>query len=187
MRTDGEPKVHVPPEVNAACRARHAFAGRAVQHAHGGDVVIAQKAHHKVAFAEIIFPFLFAERAARLQRVQQQRPQTQKLRNFAEGEELAHQHADRVRMPPQHILRAVPAPREQHLPVLAADGLAAVRRCRTQQPVPVARLPNSSAAVRYSPVRSYQLPSRPQASACALCGRRANFRRSSCRSIWWQR
>ena len=128
-------------EVNAACRARHAFAGRAVQHAHGGDVVIAQKAHHKVAFAEIIFPFLFAERAARLQRVQQQRPQTQQLRNFAEGKELAHQHADRVRVPPQHILRAVPAPGEQHLPVLATDRFAAVRRCRTQQPVPVARLP----------------------------------------------
>ena len=42
----------------------------------------------------------------------------------------------------------------------------------------------NSAAVRYSPVRSYQLPSRLQASVCALCGRRANFRRRSCRSIW---
>lgn len=111
-----------------------------MQHAHGGDVVIAQKAHHKVAFAEIIFPFLFAERAARLQRVQQQRPQTQQLgisrkekslrisTQTASGAAAAH--------PP-----GSPAPVKQHLPVLAANRLAAVRRCRTQQPVPVARLP----------------------------------------------
>ena len=44
-------------------------------------------------------------------------------------------------MPPQHVLRAIPAPGKQHLPVLAADGFAAVGRGRAQQPVPVARLP----------------------------------------------
>ena len=57
-------------EVDAACRARHAFAGRAVQHAHGGNVVIAQETHHEVAFTEIVFPFPFGKRTARLQGIQ---------------------------------------------------------------------------------------------------------------------
>ena len=57
-------------EVNAACRVRHAFAGRAVQHAHGGNVVIAQETHHEVAFTEIVFPFPFGKRTARLQGIQ---------------------------------------------------------------------------------------------------------------------
>ena len=54
-------------------------------------------------------------------------------------------------MPPQRVLRAAAAPGKQHLPVLTADGLAAVCRCRAQQSVPLARLPKKLSGCQIFP------------------------------------
>ena len=97
-------------EVDAAGRARHARAGRAVELAHGGDVVVAQKAHHQVAFAEIVAFLRLGKATAGLQTLKQKLLQPQQLRDLPEGIELAHQHAKRVRVPPERLLRARLAP-----------------------------------------------------------------------------
>ena len=78
--------------------------------AHGGDVVVAQKAHHQVAFAEIVAFLRLGKATAGLQTLKQKLLQPQQLRDLPEGIELAHQHAKRVRVPPERLLRARLAP-----------------------------------------------------------------------------